>query len=358
MRRAKYVFALVVAVAMAMWLSPATALADGGASDPDDDGIFVMGNDSVWFGRILDLSKRTIDNDLVAAGQTISLSDCTASGSIRAAAQVILIDDSSASQNITVAAQSISIRNADANVIAAAAETIEISGTCEELTALGKTVFIDCTVNTNAVINAETVEIGPNAHIEGTLSVTASTEPVMRRGAEVNDVEYRKSNIDSEQVKEASNAVGSLFSVMLTAVGIVCTPVVAVLAEWLFRRHADAAATMARSRTGILVGTGIIGAMATPVAMLILLLLVVTAPVALALVLALLAMATVAGGFAGASLFRLAFPKLGRYKRALAGGAIVGVAGAIPVLGLLVRAVAFVFLLGYVLQSIYLGLRS
>ena len=44
--------------------------------------------------------------------------------------------------------------------------------------------------------------------------------------------------------------------------------------------------------------------------------------------------------------------------RALAGGAIVGVASAIPLLGSLVRAVAVVYMVGYVLQSIYLGMRE
>ena len=60
----------------------------------------------------------------------------------------------------------------------------------------------------------------------------------------------------------------------------------------------------------------------------------------------------------GASLFKLVFPRLGRFKCALAGGAIVGVASAVPLLGILVHLVAFVYMLGYVLQSIYLGMRE
>jgi hypothetical protein len=69
-------------------------------------------------------------------------------------------------------------------------------------------------------------------------------------------------------------------------------------------------------------------------------------------------MALVGCGFMGASVSKLAFPSLGRYVCALLGGAVVGLLRAIPYLGTLVALVAYVYLLGYVLQTIYLGLHK
>lgn len=348
---------LIATLALALAL-PRFARADCGAAAPDPNDPFLMGNDVVWFGSHLELEDYELDNDLIAAGQTVDLKEVAAPGSIRAAAQSITMDDSSAAQSITVAGQHVSLTNTEATVIAIAAQEVSVSGACSELTVYAETVFIDGTVYGDAMIGAKTVEIGPNANIEGTLHVSAEREPVVQRGAEVEEVAFSQTGESCKEDEGTAPDAGAILSVVLAVVSIMGTLVVAILAEWLFGHHTDAAATMARTRTGALVGTGVIGTLAAPIVAVILLVLVLTAPVAIALTCALLAMAVVAGGFAGASLLRLAAPKLGRFKRALAGGAIVGVAGALPILGTIVHAVAFAFMLGYVLQGIFLGLRD
>jgi len=322
-------------------------------------GLPLMGDDYVWFGRNLELGQHTFKNDIIAAGQVVNLSNCNAAGSIRAAAQDIAITGSSAAENITVAAQNVSIQDSTAKAIAAAGSTVSVSGTCKELTAYAEKVFIDGTVEGDVVVGANTVEVGTNARIKGTLRVSAAKDPVMQRGAEVGDVEFEKAERSSngEVTAGLSGLVGA-FSIMTMVVGVIATLLIAVLAEWLFRRHTAAAANMIRTRTGATIGTGIIAALVAPIAVIILFFLVITIPISIAITLALFAMSCVAGGFAGASLFKLVFPKLGRFACALAGGAIVGVASAIPFLGSLVGAAAFMYLLGYVLQSIFLGMRN
>lgn len=321
-------------------------------------GLPLTGEDYVWFGRDLEITHSGIANDLIAAGQIIHLSDVTASGSIRAAAQTINIAESTAHKNITVAAQNVSLHDVSAMSVAAAGETIEFSGTCDELTAYANHVFIDGTVNGDVMVGAETVEIGTNARIAGTLHVSSASEPVMQRGAEVADVDYTEVDTTADDVAETAASATSAFTIMLIIAGILGTPIIALLAEWLFRHHTATAAEMIRTRTGATIASGIVGTLVAPVIVILLLLLVLTAPVSIALTLALIAMAIVASGFAGASVFRLAFPKLGRYVCALAGGAIMGVACAIPYLGHIVRFAAFAYLLGYVLQSIFLRLHT
>ena len=325
-------------------------------------GLPMMGNDYVWFGRDLELSDAMIGNDLIAAGQIINIRSCTAPGDFRLAGQSVRVKDSAAFENITAAAESVAIEDTQANAIAAAGNTVSFSGSCEELTIYAEDVLIDGIVYGDVVVGGNTVVLGPNAHIMGTLHASAPSAPVMESGAEVADLDYTHTEADSAtsaaDVESAMAGLMSALAVFLAVMSIVGTLIVAVLAEWLFRRQTAGAAEMIRTRTGAHIGTGVVGALVAPIAVILLICFGVTLPVAGGVAFALFAMSCVAGGFAGASLFKLAFPKLGRYKCALAGGAIVGVAGAIPILGSIVSAAAFMYLLGYVLQSIFLGMRD
>ena len=324
------------------------------------EGFPMTGSDYVWAGENLNLTDRTFENDVLTAGRNIAFSDITVPGDIRAAAQTIQIASASVTQNVSVAAETIDLGDVSANGITAACRAFTFSGSCKELTVYASDVFIDGTVEGDIVVSAGNVEIGKNAHIKGTLHVDAPQEPVMQRGAEVGNVEYTHTEKD-ESAEDAAMATAGVLSglaIFFAIVGFFGTLIMAVLAEWLFARYTKAAANIIRTRTGATIGTGIVGTLVSPVALIILCVLVVTIPVAIALLFALITMGAVAGGFAGASLFKLAFPKLGQFKCALAGGAIVGIASAIPVLGSIVKIVAFAYLLGYVLQTIYLDIHK
>lgn len=325
-------------------------------------GLPMMGNDYVWFGNNLVLKDVMINNDLIAAGQTASIQGVTTLGDMRVAGKDITITDSMAYENITVGGETVIVKGVDANAVILAGKTVSFDGTCSDLSIFASDVFIDGTVHGDVVVGSSNVVVGTNARITGTLYVSAPQDPVMERGAEVANVEYTKTDsgtsVSPDQVTEVAESLVSTLSIVLIVLGILGTLIIAVLAEWLFKRHTAAAAELIRTRTGAFIGTGIIGAIAAPIVVVILCCLVVTLPVAGVLTLALLAMTFAAGGFAGASLFKLAFPRLGRFKCALIGGAIMGVASVIPVLGSIVGALAFMYFLGYVLQSIFLGIRK
>ena len=328
---------------------------------PADNGILPMGNDRLWAGANLKLSGAKIPNDLLAAGQTISLEGCQMGGGIRAAGQDIELADVKTQQNITIVGETLRISNSSSRAVAMAGRTATFAGTCDELTAYASDVIIDGTVNGDVNVGAQSVTVGKNAKILGTLHVNSSQEPTIQQGAEVRDVDFTKSqdnDVTAEQVGLVASGIGGVLTIFFTIVGIVSTIVIALLAEWLFGRHTLAASQMIRERTGAMIGSGVIGAAAAPIALVIMCLLVVTLPVAGCVALVLAAMAVACGGFAGASLSKLAFPKLGRYTCALVGGVIVAVAKAIPILGFLVRTAAFMYLLGYVLQRIYLGRKN
>lgn len=357
---------LVLAFTLMLAGRPTLAFAEEGdtASISTSEVLIPMGNDVLWFGESMEQSGRTVANDLLGAGRNLSLTGITTGGSIRVAGQNLSLRDCTVAENITVAGQDVLIENCKASSIAAAGQTVTVSGSCKDLTIYAAKVYIDGTVEGDVEIGADTVEVGTNARIKGTMNVSASSDPVMQRGAEVADVNFTQvegSSSDSFMGQVSESDIAGLVSVLFwirTIASILGTLVVAVLAEWLFSRHTAGAAAMIRTRTAATICSGIVGTLAAPIALILMLVLVVTLPVAGALFLTLLAIAAVAGGFLGASVFKLCFPRLGRFVCALVGGAIVGVASIVPYLGTLVSVAAFVYLFGYVLQCIYLGMRN
>lgn len=359
--------ALVVCVAMA--LLPTQAFATG---TEDAEGTVEtittssgtefspMGNDYVWAGESLVLEGTEAQNDILAAGHTLLVDGCKVGGSVRMAGQVVRLANTTAQENITLAGQDVCVDDSTGNAVALAGQTAEFSGTCSELTMYAGEVLIDGTVNGDVTVGANAVTVGPHARIAGTLHISASQEPEVSPKAEVLNLEYSESDEDDIAVGQmgvVASGLSAAFVVVMGLVSVVGTLVVAVCAEWLFARHTKAAASLARSRTGATVGSGVIGTLLAPIVIILLCLFIVTLPVALCVALAMIAMAVVASGFAAASLAKLAFPRIGRFAGALAGGAIVSIAEVVPVLGTLVSLAAFMYFVGYVLQSIYLGMR-
>ena len=320
-----------------------------------------MGNDYVWAGDVLSLDGAEVQNDVLAAGQSLLVKGCKVGGDVRMAGQNVRLADATVQENVTLAGQNVIVEDSQANAVALAGQTAEFSGTCSGLSVFASNVIIDGTVEGDVTVGANAVTVGPHAHITGTLHIEAAQEPVIEEGAQINNIEVTTSDEDDVAAGQAdvvASGLADTFGLFINLVGAVGTVIIALCAEWLFGRHTKAAAAMARNRAGAVVASGVVGMLAAPIACILLCLFVVTLPAALCVVLAMLAMAAAASGFAAASLAKLAFPRLGRFAGASAGGAIVGIAKAIPVLGILVRVAAFVYLVGYVLQSIYLGMST
>ncbi|ANE22187.1 hypothetical protein AAY81_02420 [Denitrobacterium detoxificans] len=362
------VVALLAAVAFAVAFSVRSQCAYADEPLPDgssdaiaiDSGLPLMGNDYVWFGKEASLYGESIKNDFVGAGKTMVITDCQIQGGVRAAGSVVDVMDTQVAENVTIAAQNANLTQTRANAIVVACNTFTFDGSCSELYVFGGYAYIDGTVTGDATVVADRVEIGPNANIQGTLYVEARVDPVVNQGAHVGATEFTPSRKDAMFLDglTAFATAASAFAVFMAIVGLIGTIIVSLLAEWLFGRHTAAAARLLRERTGAMVGTGIVGAIAAPVAIVLLCVFVVTLPVAGALALALVAMTVVAEGFADASIFKLAFPRMGRFKVALAGGAIMAVLGVVPVVGGIVHVLAFMYLLGYALQAVYLARRE
>ena len=324
--------------------------ADEIANDPSG----MLGDDVVWFGQSKLFTKTAAPNDILAAGQSIAVSSCTVSGSIRAAAEDIAIRGADVAHSITLAAKDATVSDTTAQAVAIAAGDASFSGECDALYICAEHAVIDGTVHGDVVVNADSVRLGPNAHIEGAVRGSAGDQPEIASSAQHGALELSIHTQD-DKPEPAFNAVSTLLAAVYSALACLVT---AAAAEWLARKHTANAAQLAKTRTGYLVASGIIGAIAAPVAVIILCCLVITLPIAGAATFALIALTIVSGGFTAAALGKLVFKNLGRFPAALAMGAILGAACALPFIGKPLAAACFMFVLGYLIQNTFLGLTN
>ena len=309
--------------------------ADEIANDPSG----MLGDDVVWFGQSKLFTKTAAPNDILAAGQSIAVSSCTVSGSIRAAAEDIAIRGADVAHSITLAAKDATVSDTTAQAVAIAAGDASFSGECDALYICAEHAVIDGTVHGDVVVNADSVRLGPNAHIEGAVRGSAGDQPEIASSAQHGALELSIHTQD-DKPEPAFNAVSTLLAAVYSALACLVT---AAAAEWLARKHTANAAQLAKTRTGYLVASGIIGAIAAPVAVIILCCLVIT---------------IVSGGFTAAALGKLVFRNLGRFPAALAMGAILGATCALPYIGKPLAAACFMFALGYLIQNTFLGLTN
>ena len=324
------------------------------ADEIADDASGMMGDDIVWFGQSKLFTKTTAPNDILAAGQSIAVSSCTVSGSIRAAAEDIAIRGADVAHSITLAAKDATVSDTTAQAVAIAAGDASFSGECDALYICAEHAVIDGTVHGDVVVNADSVRLGPNARIEGAVRGSAGDQPEIASSSQHGALELSIHTQD-DKPEPAFNAVSTLLAAVYSALACLVT---AAAAEWLARKHTANAAQLAKTRTGYLVASGIIGAIAAPVAVIILCCLVITLPLAGAATFALIALTIVSGGFTAAALGKLVFKNLGRFPAAIAMGAILGAACALPYVGKPIAAACFMFALGYLIQNTFLGLTN
>ncbi|MEE0303721.1 MAG: polymer-forming cytoskeletal protein [Senegalimassilia anaerobia] len=319
-----------------------------------DDASGMLGDDIVWFGQSKLFTKTAAPNDILAAGQSIAVSSCTVSGSIRAAAEDIAVRGADVAHSITLAAKDATVSDTTAQAVAIAAGDASFSGECDALYICAEHAVIDGTVHGDVVVNADSVRLGPNARIEGAVRGSAGDQPEIASSAQHGALELSIHTQD-DKPEPAFNAVSTLLAAVYSALACLVT---AAAAEWLARKHTANAAQLAKTRTGYLIASGIIGAIAAPVAVIILCCLVITLPLAGAATFALIALTIVSGGFTAAALGKLVFKNLGRFPAAIAMGAILGAACALPYVGKPIAAACFMFALGYSIQNAFLGLTN
>ncbi len=315
------------------------------ATDNDSNPSGVEG-DLYWVGQNLNLDDASIDRDIIAAGETLSIRDCTVDGAIRLAARTIDIAKTTVDGSVTVAGQHV-VLNTDstASCFYAVGETVALRGSVKSAALAGDTVTIDGTVDGDVEVWADKLILGKNAHITGTVSAHVSEDPERAAGAEVGALKIDRT--ENEDTSTLNDIVGGIVAAALS------TCFIALLLELVFPRATASAAGMLHQRPTPLWVSGLLGTIAVVPAVLLLIISIAGLSLAGALLCGVIGIALVSSAFAGCAIARMVGHNQNRYAMAAVGGVAAGALTGLPLIGDFISGVAFVFMLGYVIQIIW-----
>ncbi len=312
-----------------------------------------------------------------AAGQNVDLADSESEGSIFAAGQQLTASGASIGESMYVAGNNVTLNNvnvqgnifAAGNVISVIGESaangvymcgqnLTFEGETNKLVAAGSHVTVKGTIQGDVDISADSIEIADGTKILGELKVTSSTEPSIPSGAEIGKYTYDKASEAGESAAEIAASV-SIGSIILNKIKscffwIIAMAAFGMILCWLFDEHLVRAKDYIKNRTGAMVVTGIVGYICIPIAILLLCCTCIFAPIAGILALTYVLLCCVGLAFAGASLVRLVLPNMNVFLSALIGIAVLEALRMVPVLGTVIAIAADMYLIGYVLQIIWL----
>ena len=344
-------FVALALIALALAALPAAAFAGTDtagnvlATDNDSNPSGVEG-DLYWAGQNLNLDDASIDHDIIAVGDSLSIRDCTVGGAVRLAARTIDIAQTTVDGSVTVAGQHV-VLNTDstASCFYAAGETVALRGSVKSAALAGDTVTIDGTVEGDVEVWADKLVLGKNAHITGTVNAHVSEDPERAAGAEVGALKIDRT--ENEDTSTVNDVIGGIVA------GALSTCFVALLLELVFPRATASAAGMLHQRPTPLWVSGLVGTVAVVPAVLLLIVSIAGLSLAGALLCAVIGVALVSTAFAGCAIARMVGHNQNRYAMAAIGGVAAGALTGLPLIGDFISGVAFVFMLGYVIQIIW-----
>lgn len=303
-------------------------------------------SDLYWAGQSLNLDDASIGRDIIAAGESLSIRDCTVGGAIRLAARTIDISKTAIDGSVTVAGQHVVLNTGSAaNCFYAVGETVALRGSAKSAALAGDTVTIDGTVEGDIEVWADKLILGKNARITGTVNAHVSEDPERAAGAEVGALKIDRT--ENEDTSAINDVIGGIVAAALS------TCFVALLLELVFPRATASAAGMLHQRPTPLWVSGLLGTIAIVPVVLLLIISIAGLSLAGTLLCGVIGIALVSTAFAGCAIARMVGHNQNRYAMAAVGGIAAGALTGLPLIGDFVSGVAFVFMLGYVIQIIW-----
>lgn len=306
--------------------------------------------DLYWAGQNLNLDDASIDRNIIAAGDSLSIRDCTVGGAVRLAARAIDISKTAIDGSVTVAGQHVVLNTGStANCFYAMGETVALRGSAKSAALAGSTVTIDGTVDGDVEVWADKLILGKNARVTGTVNAHIPEDPERAGGAQVGALKIDRT--ENENTSTINDVIGGVVAAALS------TCFVAILLELVFPRATASAAGMLHQRPMPLWVSGLLGTIAIAPAVLLLIISIAGLSLAGTLLCGVIGIALVSSAFSGCALARMVGHNQNRYAMAAVGGIIAGALTGLPLVGDFISGVAFVFMLGCVIQIIWRNAR-
>ncbi len=313
-------------------------------------------------GQSVDITDSKAQGSIMAAGRDVSVGSTVVNESLYIAGEKVTSTGNEVSGNIFAAGNSIDIEESSANGVYAAGNEITFGGTSKGFWAAGTKITFSGKVDGDVVLEGDTVKVESGSVVTGELRIVSSKEPEVAEDTSIGSYKYEE--IAEKDVSGLSLtgkvSIGSVIwsKVKSCVYWVIAMGVFGVILCWLFNSHLVKAAELIREKPGLMIGTGIISWCAIPVLAIFLCCSYVLAPVGGMLLLAYVLINCAGLAFAGASLARLFLPNMNIYLSAIIGIAVFEVLIMIPFIGILIGIVADMYLIAYVVQTIWTRVKN
>lgn len=314
--------------------------------------------DLYWIFGNSTFQNSKVGNDLLAAGSNLKVKDAQVAGDMRCLAGGFDSEDLQVDGIVTVGGYDVCFgpETAATGIYCYAGDTIEFAGTAQYAFFYGQTVMINGTVDGDVEVSGQSIEVGPDAVITGTLKVHSGQNvdiPATASVAAVDNTQNQPNTID--QVAQIRSMVAPFFQIGGAVFTLVSFAIMAAVANWAFGPKIREANRMVRSKPVFHLGVGLACVVGVPALVALSVLLVFTIPLAIALLLLFVLMTLVAVPFTGASLGLLMPGKLGDYQKAILGSVVLSVLSQVPYLNILLWVLCLAYLLGYLGYTLFRG---
>ncbi len=307
-----------------------------------------IGGDFFAAGQSIRADSARIGGSAFVAGNTVSLTNTQIGGSLRAAGQGLILRQLTVRRNITAAGQGITVdRETRMAGLYASGQNITFSGKAQAANLTGETVTFNGQVNGDVTLTADTVILGADAKITGTLEVTAKKRPAVPKGAAIGSMTFHKADNDrsAKQLAHAA-AVRKGRSIVYW---LLASALMAVLIVVFATPALTDAARLTREKKWQPIVPGLVALLLIAPAALIACLTLIGIPVAAFALLILAALALPANAFTGAACARLLFPRQNHWLTAILGACALSLLEQIPVIGPVLIFASCAYLTGMVL---------
>lgn len=340
------------------------------AGDPDSAGNVFEAGDTVTLnslpffgafaaGQNVSVSDSQAEGSVMEAGQQVSISSTDIGESLYIAGNIVTCSDTAVHGNIYGAGNTVTVDAATkANGIYIVGSSLEIAGTSKAVYAAGGSITFSGKVDGDVYLEGDNVTVTDDAEVTGELNIKSAKDPEVSESAKIGSYSFDEVKPDENGVTNVSlgSRVWSKFSSWIY--WVIAMGAFGMLLCWLFDGHLTRAAELIKERPGLMIGTGVVSWIGIPIIAILLCCSYILAPVGGLLMLAYVLLLCAGLAFAGASLVRLFLPNMNVFLSALIGIAVLEAVRMIPFIGFIVGMVADMYLLAYVIQSIWSGRKK
>ncbi|MBO4365039.1 MAG: hypothetical protein J5804_01950 [Eggerthellaceae bacterium] len=359
----------MVLLACLMALGSAVAWADSGAfggadteTNRDTAGNIVTAGNSVSInqdierdvmaaGNQIHVSQNTIGGDIVAAGQRVDVEEVQVAGNVRAAGSEVNVTGAQTDGNITVAGGTVNIdKDTEAAAVYAVGAKVNYSGSANYVALSGSQIDFNGTVDGDVLISADSVSVGKDAQVTGTLTVVGA-QPEVADGAQADSLDVQLANEDASDnviVKFLLGALVSLLTMMITVAAIF----------WLAPKKPQDSLFMLKARTAPMLVTGVVALLVAPIVVAILFITGIGVLLGAVLLCLIVALAALGLPFMSSAIAQRLMHGSKLWIVAIVAAVIAGIISCIPVLNVLGIICGGAYIAGYVLQLLFLKLKA